>query len=152
MLRKMQPQAGLFAVARSAHSFLRAWAVRPSGRRSYLAPKHRMEYVTTSEPTKPLYTWVGPREVRDLILGKEAAKDYVVIDVRDSDRVGGHIVGSVNAPSTTIVENTDIVVELVRTHKDTETVVFHCALSQQRSVDITYHNFSPCSHSPRSRT
>lgn len=52
-----------------------------------------------------------------------------VIDVRDSDYIGGHIVGGQNIPSNT---HDYKMPELVRTLKDKETVVFHCALSQQR--------------------
>ncbi|KAJ5635111.1 uncharacterized protein N7484_008424 [Penicillium longicatenatum] len=52
-----------------------------------------------------------------------------IIDVRDSDHVGGHIHSSTWVPSSTL----DVrMPELVRTLKDTEKVIFHCALSQQR--------------------
>ncbi|KAJ5642046.1 hypothetical protein N7490_006046 [Penicillium lividum] len=52
-----------------------------------------------------------------------------IIDVRDSDHVGGHIRSSTWVPSSSL----DVrMPELVRTLKDTEKVVFHCALSQQR--------------------
>ncbi|KAK7187994.1 hypothetical protein PSPO01_06196 [Paraphaeosphaeria sporulosa] len=52
-----------------------------------------------------------------------------IIDVRDSDHVGGHIRGSTWVPSSELDYKTP---ELVRTLKDKEVVVFHCALSQQR--------------------
>jgi rhodanese-related sulfurtransferase len=52
-----------------------------------------------------------------------------VIDVRDSDHVGGHIRGSLHVPSHELDWRLP---ELVRTLKDKDTVVFHCALSQQR--------------------
>ncbi|OCL13550.1 Rhodanese-like protein [Glonium stellatum] len=52
-----------------------------------------------------------------------------IIDVRDSDHVGGHIRGSTHIPSSQLDYK---VPELVRTLKDKEAVVFHCALSQQR--------------------
>jgi rhodanese-related sulfurtransferase len=52
-----------------------------------------------------------------------------VIDVRDSDHVGGHIRGSTWVPSSQL----DVKMpELIRTMKDKDVVVFHCALSQQR--------------------
>ncbi|KAJ5711465.1 hypothetical protein N7488_005621 [Penicillium malachiteum] len=52
-----------------------------------------------------------------------------IIDVRDSDHVGGHIRSSTWVPSSSL----DVrMPELIRTLKDTETVIFHCALSQQR--------------------
>jgi rhodanese-related sulfurtransferase len=52
-----------------------------------------------------------------------------VIDVRDSDHVGGHINGSIHAPTPTLDWKMP---ELVRQLRDKETVVFHCALSQER--------------------
>lgn len=52
-----------------------------------------------------------------------------IIDVRDSDHIGGHIRGSTWVPSNELDYRTP---ELVRTLKDKEVVVFHCALSQQR--------------------
>lgn len=52
-----------------------------------------------------------------------------IIDVRDSDHIGGHIRGSTWLPSSQLDYKT---AELVRTLKDKEVVVFHCALSQQR--------------------
>jgi rhodanese-related sulfurtransferase len=55
--------------------------------------------------------------------------NIAVIDVRDSDHVGGHIRGSTWLPSSELDYKTP---ELIRTMKDKEVVVFHCALSQQR--------------------
>ncbi|USP77411.1 hypothetical protein yc1106_04685 [Curvularia clavata] len=52
-----------------------------------------------------------------------------IIDVRDSDHIGGHIRGSTWVPSSDLDFKLP---ELLRTLKDKETVVFHCALSQQR--------------------
>ncbi|KAF2705632.1 hypothetical protein K504DRAFT_471618 [Pleomassaria siparia CBS 279.74] len=52
-----------------------------------------------------------------------------IIDVRDSDHIGGHIKGSKWVPSSQLDYR---IPELVRTLKDKEVVVFHCALSQQR--------------------
>ncbi|KAE8839448.1 hypothetical protein HRS9139_03831 [Pyrenophora teres f. teres] len=52
-----------------------------------------------------------------------------IIDVRDADHIGGHIKGSTWVPSSTLEYKTP---ELVRTLRDKEVVVFHCALSQQR--------------------
>jgi rhodanese-related sulfurtransferase len=45
------------------------------------------------------------------------------------DHIGGHIRHSIHAPSHTLDHK---IPELVRKLKDKETVVFHCALSQQR--------------------
>ena len=52
-----------------------------------------------------------------------------VVDVRDSDHVGGHIAGSIHAPTPALDWKMP---ELVRTLKDKDIVVFHCALSQVR--------------------
>jgi Cdc25 family phosphatase len=52
-----------------------------------------------------------------------------IIDVRDDDHVGGHILGSTHVPSSTFDYQ---IPTLVRTLKDKDVVVFHCALSQQR--------------------
>ncbi|KAJ5281675.1 Rhodanese-like protein [Penicillium angulare] len=74
-----------------------------------------------------------PRINRDALAatlqaGTTPAK-LAIIDVRDSDHIGGHISVSTWVPSSSL----DVrMPELVRTLKDTEKVVFHCALSQQR--------------------
>lgn len=58
-----------------------------------------------------------------------ASSSLAVIDVRGSDFIGGHIAGCINIPSSDLDWKTP---ELVRTLKDKDTIVFHCALSQQR--------------------
>ncbi|VDC00731.1 unnamed protein product [Peniophora sp. CBMAI 1063] len=60
---------------------------------------------------------------------KEPHKDYLVIDVRDDDHVGGHISGSHHLPSQKFL---DSVHDLVNRTKDIPIVIFHCALSQAR--------------------
>lgn len=52
-----------------------------------------------------------------------------IIDVRDNDYIGGHILNSQNIPIHT---HDYRMPELVRTLRDQDTVVFHCTLSQQR--------------------
>lgn len=66
---------------------------------------------------------------RAILSSPPSSSSLAVVDVRDSDYIGGHIAGSTNVPSNTLDYRTP---ELVRTLKDKETVVFHCALSQQR--------------------
>ncbi|THH15851.1 hypothetical protein EW146_g4691 [Bondarzewia mesenterica] len=56
-------------------------------------------------------------------------KDYLVIDVRDDDFVGGNIKDCHNLPSHKFHSGVD---ELIKQTKDVPTVIFHCALSQQR--------------------
>ena len=55
--------------------------------------------------------------------------NLAIIDVRDSDYIGGHIKGCQNVP---VHQHDFRMPELVRTLRDKDTVVFHCALSQQR--------------------
>jgi len=57
------------------------------------------------------------------------SQSIAVVDVRDSDHIGGHIKGSTWVPSAQLDHKTP---ELIRTLKDKDVVVFHCALSQQR--------------------
>jgi rhodanese-related sulfurtransferase len=61
--------------------------------------------------------------------GSTLPANTAVVDVRDSDHVGGHIKGSTWVPSSQLDYKTP---ELVRTLHDKEVVIFHCALSQQR--------------------
>ncbi|KAG5930299.1 hypothetical protein E4U42_002223 [Claviceps africana] len=58
-----------------------------------------------------------------------ARPSYAIIDVRDDDYIGGHIKGCTNIPT---LQLDAMMPTLVRRLKDTKTVVFHCALSQQR--------------------
>lgn len=58
-----------------------------------------------------------------------SASPVAIIDVRDSDYIGGHIRGCTNIPTQALDWKLP---ELVRTLRDKRTVVFHCALSQQR--------------------
>lgn len=60
-------------------------------------------------------------------------KDYLVVDVRDSDFIGGHIINCLRSPSATFLDKLD---DLVKDTKDVPQVIFHCALSQQRWVPI----------------
>ena len=92
-----------------------------------------------------------PRMSRDtlsaLLLSTSSPSKLAIIDVRDSgssllpphrtlppsnhktDHVGGHISTSTWIPSSSLEVHLP---ELIRTLKDKEKVVFHCALSQQR--------------------
>jgi len=72
-----------------------------------------------------------PRISRESLasLLKDKHPSTAIIDVRDSDYIGGHIAGGTNVPSNT---HDFKMPELVRTLEGKEVVVFHCALSQQR--------------------
>ncbi|KAI1746906.1 Rhodanese-like protein [Xylaria castorea] len=61
--------------------------------------------------------------------GQAAEKSIAIVDVRDDDHIGGHIRTSMHFPSRSF----DVTMPtLLRRLADKETVVFHCALSQQR--------------------
>ena len=69
------------------------------------------------------------REKLASLLQSELRGSVAVVDVRDEDYVGGHIKGAQNVPSSSLDYR---IPELLRTLKEKEMVVFHCALSQQR--------------------
>ena len=58
-----------------------------------------------------------------------AHPSLAIVDVRDSDHIGGHIKGSTHVPSPSLDAKLP---ELVRELRGKEVVVFHCMLSQQR--------------------
>ncbi|KAK2731785.1 hypothetical protein FQN57_003165 [Myotisia sp. PD_48] len=68
-------------------------------------------------------------ELADLIQNPVADHQLAIIDVRDSDHVGGHIISSRWISSSSLELHLP---ELLRTLKDVPQVVFYCALSQQR--------------------
>ncbi|ENH70566.1 CDC25-like phosphatase YCH1 [Fusarium oxysporum f. sp. cubense race 1] len=80
---------------------------------------------------------LSAKSLSEKILEEVNATDptFAVIDVRDNaqltfqDYIGGHIRGSTNIPAHTLDA---MMPTLVRRLKDKKTVVFHCALSQQR--------------------
>ncbi|KKZ63781.1 hypothetical protein EMCG_01885 [[Emmonsia] crescens] len=74
-----------------------------------------------------------PRMSRDalaaMLLTPANANKLAVVDVRDSDHIGGHIFSSSWHPSSTFGKNMP---DLINTLRDKEKVIFHCALSQER--------------------
>lgn len=64
-----------------------------------------------------------------LLLDPVEQPKIAIIDVRDSDHIGGNIKGSTWIPMDQLDAR---IPELVRTLKHKEKVVFHCMLSQQR--------------------
>ncbi|KAI5459750.1 Rhodanese-like domain-containing protein [Mariannaea sp. PMI_226] len=74
---------------------------------------------------------ISAKSLSERMLEEKDAKDptFAVIDVRDSDYIGGHIKGGTNIPTHTLDA---MMPTLVRKLKDKKTVVFHCLLSQQR--------------------
>jgi rhodanese-related sulfurtransferase len=107
-------------------------------RKPFLVPKMDAHLLYTQQnPVKPTQQEISiatlPRVTRDKlaeqILATPNDPSLAIIDVRDSDFIGGHVKGCTNVPSNTLDYR---VPELVRTLKDKKTVVFHCALSQVR--------------------
>jgi Cdc25 family phosphatase len=66
---------------------------------------------------------------------KAATKDYLVVDVRGDDYLGGNIKNSLNLPSGDVFSSN--IDSLVEQTKDVPLVIFHCALSQQRYVNTS---------------
>lgn len=74
--------------------------------------------------------YINSDELAGIIKGdKIAGKDFVIVDVRDDDYMGGNIKGSLNRPSNEFLVSVD---GLVRDTKDIPLVIFHCTLSQIR--------------------
>ncbi|KAH6605354.1 hypothetical protein Trco_007061 [Trichoderma cornu-damae] len=74
---------------------------------------------------------LSAKTLADKILAEreQAEPSFAVIDVRDVDYIGGHIKGSTNIPCNQLDA---LMPTLARKLKGKKTVVFHCALSQQR--------------------
>ncbi|KAI4113625.1 MAG: hypothetical protein LQ345_005434 [Seirophora villosa] len=78
----------------------------------------------------PVLHRISPTSLSTLLLSPTTtSRTLAIIDVRDGDHAGGHIRSSIHVPSSTLDYRLP---ELVRTLKEKEKVVFHCALSQQR--------------------
>ena len=73
--------------------------------------------------------FVTPTTVAQSLLNPTEKAKIAIIDVRDSDHVGGNINGSQWVPEHQVDTKMP---ELLRTLKDKEKVIFHCMLSQQR--------------------
>ena len=74
-------------------------------------------------------TFLRRDQVASLLSDPQTASEIAIIDVRDSDHVGGHIRSSQWIPINTLDYKLP---ELIRTLKAKKKVIFHCALSQQR--------------------
>jgi rhodanese-related sulfurtransferase len=85
--------------------------------------RNSMSLITLSSLTQ-----MSRERLAELILSSSPS-NLAIVDVRDSDHIGGHIKGSTWIPSSTLDFR---IPELLRDLKDKDQVVFHCALSQQR--------------------
>ncbi|GAA98838.1 uncharacterized protein L969DRAFT_95516 [Mixia osmundae IAM 14324] len=72
------------------------------------------------------YRFTSPAEAAELL---KSDTKTAIIDVRDSDYIGGHITGCIHSPSGSFESDVD---KLVKKLKDVPVVIVHCALSQQR--------------------
>jgi Cdc25 family phosphatase len=85
-----------------------------------------------SEPTIATLRRISPTTLSTLLLDAQQAQapsPLAIIDVRTSDYIGGHIATSTHVPADTLDHR---IPALVRELEGKKTVVFHCALSQQR--------------------
>ncbi|KAH7914307.1 Rhodanese-like domain-containing protein [Hygrophoropsis aurantiaca] len=75
--------------------------------------------------------YISREKLAEIIKSRDKVphKDYLIVDVRDQDYVGGNIKGSRNIPSLQFPDDVD---ELVNETKEIPTVIFHCSLSQSR--------------------
>ncbi|OLN87374.1 CDC25-like phosphatase YCH1, partial [Colletotrichum chlorophyti] len=87
-------------------------------------PKRTMTTITSLQR-------IAADKLSTILLAEQAAANpsVAVVDVRDDDYIGGHIKGCINMPSRSLEA---MMPTLVRRLEGKETVVFHCALSQQR--------------------
>ncbi|UQC76787.1 uncharacterized protein CLUP02_18302 [Colletotrichum lupini] len=74
---------------------------------------------------------ISAAKLSALLLAEQAAgtSSVAVVDVREDDYLGGHIKGCINMPSRSLDATMPT---LMRRLEGKKTVVFHCALSQQR--------------------
>ncbi|QPG75201.1 hypothetical protein FOA43_002551 [Brettanomyces nanus] len=76
-------------------------------------------------------SYIQPAKLKAWITKVNSSPQFLVVDVRDSDFIGGHIKGCLHIPSADIgYESTNILTRMFK--HDITTVIFHCALSQQR--------------------
>uniref|UniRef100_A0AAV1VLB1 protein-tyrosine-phosphatase n=1 Tax=Peronospora matthiolae TaxID=2874970 RepID=A0AAV1VLB1_9STRA len=77
-------------------------------------------------------SYIQPSALVEILRNPDAAnKRPVIIDVRDTDYVGGHIRSAVNIPEDSFMDDDDVDA-LVAKYKDEDAVVFHCMMSQVR--------------------
>ncbi|RYP06526.1 hypothetical protein DL764_003120 [Monosporascus ibericus] len=79
----------------------------------------------SADRLKDLVLAQAQQEIEDPNSGSKVA----IVDVRDDDHTGGHIKSSLHFPSGSLDATMPT---LLRQLADKDTVVFHCALSQQR--------------------
>jgi len=107
---------------------------------------HRHAHAATMSFYSPAY--LTPAQLHTLLVntsssgssgsnGAASTSRVLVVDVRDEDRYGGHIAGSLHVPSSEFFERTqDIIQHIEAASKEggqpVDKIVFHCMMSQQR--------------------
>lgn len=82
-------------------------------------------------------------KARNAAIPASATPTLVVVDVRDDDFAGGNIPSAINVPSQRLLSHDQKALDgLIEKTKGAEVVVFHCALSQVRSVVAGFLSFS----------
>ncbi|KAI8975969.1 Rhodanese-like domain-containing protein [Pilobolus umbonatus] len=76
-------------------------------------------------------TYAEAEELRALVedTNKQPGVDYVIVDVRTDDYIGGHIPGSIHVPANKMYDQANA---LIKDYSHVPTIYFHCALSQVR--------------------
>lgn len=85
---------------------------------SQLPPSSTSTIIAAQSPSQPTAPSAPPKKL-------------AIIDVRDADHIGGHILSSRHHPSTTLPTYLPTLVRTLQ-HDNVDVVVFHCALSQVR--------------------
>ncbi|CAI2183704.1 15968_t:CDS:2 [Funneliformis geosporum] len=83
----------------------------------------------TTESKFPTLEFIKSEQLREIIQTKEVGKDYLIIDVRDDDYVGGNIPNCINKPSATIKDSLD---SLISDYSHVPQIIFTCGLSRGR--------------------
>lgn len=73
--------------------------------------------------------YLTARDLHSLLLDPSKSSTLLIVDVRDEDFEGGNIAGALNVPSDEFQESIDRVYAAA---SGKESIIFHCALSQQR--------------------
>ncbi|CAG8675069.1 7704_t:CDS:2 [Funneliformis caledonium] len=83
----------------------------------------------TTESKFPTLEFIKSEQLREIIQTKEVGKDYLIVDVRDDDYVGGNIPNCINKPSATIKDSLD---SLISDYSQVPQIIFTCGLSKGR--------------------
>lgn len=84
----------------------------------------------------PAYTYINASDLAAQLRNPAARRHIAIVDARDDDFVGGHILGALNVPTVQLAAGDSqadkAVADLVKQLEGKSKVVFHCHLSQAR--------------------